>query len=143
MSEKKPLNRKTWLTSGLRRMSYRWPARSEALKLGRVERGMYKCAQCLSTYPKQEIKLDHIQPVVNVATGFTNWDDFIDRLFCEAEGYQILCNQCHDTKTMIEDEMRKLNKSQKREELKLSEKEAKLEAKRLKALEKKESKKHG
>jgi len=99
-------NFKSWLISTLRRASYRWPPRTEAFKAARVERGLYKCEMCTGIFPKKEIKLDHIQPVVPV-TGFTTWDDFINRLFCEASGYQVICETCHSSKTAIERELRK------------------------------------
>ena len=98
---------KTWLTSVLRRASYRWIPRNEALKDARIERGLYRCAMCQGEFKKDEILLDHIVPVVSIKDGFTNWDDFINRMFCPKEGFQCLCGPCHDSKTAIEDELRK------------------------------------
>lgn len=139
MSTEKKFNKKGWITSSLRRMSYRWPPRSAALSAARVERGMYRCNTCQNIFPKSEIKLDHIEPVVSVKDGFTTWDDFINRLLCDQDGYQCLCDQCHDMKTMVEDELRAQYNKERKEQIKLTEREAKLEAKRLKKL----AKKHG
>lgn len=116
-------NLKTWLTRNLRRCSYRWVPRNEALKSARIERGLYKCAMCSGEFRKEDIKLDHIQPVVNIKTGFTTWDEYILRMFCNKDGYQCLCEACHDSKTAIEDELRlkyrqdkkKLDKDEKEE----------------------------
>ena len=113
MDKKKNFNKKTWVTSSLRRMSYRYPPRNEALKNGRVDRGLYKCAMCEGIFHQKEVKIDHVEPVVPF-TGFPmhpltqgpDWTIFMDRLFCDVEGFQLLCDPCHDQKTIIEDTMR-------------------------------------
>lgn len=108
-------NLKSWLTSVLRRASFRWGPRSQCLRNGRVARGLYECTNCKGHFSvsKKEIKVDHIIPVVSITTGFQfrpnglpDWNEFIDRLFCPVEGLQLLCNTCHDSKTQIEDTMR-------------------------------------
>jgi len=43
--------------------------------------------------------VDHIKPVVDPAVGFTTWDDYIERMFCEADNLQVLCKACHDAKS--------------------------------------------
>lgn len=103
----KRVNLKRFLISILRRATYRWPPRSEALKEGRKERNAYECAMCKDIYKNNEIVLDHIKPVVDPKLGFTTWDDYINRMFPEKEGFQVLCSDCHDIKTDLEDEMRK------------------------------------
>ena len=107
-------NLKRFLISILRRATYRWPPRSEALKEGRKDRNSYECAMCKDLYKNNQVVLDHIYPVVDPKTGFTTWDDYIDRMFPEKEGFQVLCSGCHDIKTGLEDEMRKhFNKERK------------------------------
>lgn len=100
-------NLKRFLIPVLRRATYRWPARSEALKDSRKERNSYECAICKDRFKNDEVVLDHIVPVVDPKLGFTDWDDYINRMFPEKEGFQVLCNDCHDIKTELEDEMRK------------------------------------
>lgn len=107
-------NLKRFLISILRRATYRWPPRSEALKEGRKERNTYQCAMCNDMFKNNEIVLDHVKPVVDPKTGFTTWDEYIDRMFPEKQGFQVLCSGCHDIKTELEDEMRKhFNKERK------------------------------
>ena len=106
---KKPINLKTFLLPKLRRISYLWPARKQAKVASRVERGLYKCAICQKLYGPTEISMDHRSPVVDL-TGFVDWNTYIDRLFCEVEGYQALCSTCHDSKTLRENEIRKMIK---------------------------------
>jgi len=103
--EKKP-NRNTFVKGLLRRGSFHWKPRNEALKLARVERGKYKCAMCEELFGPREIQLDHIHPVIDPRKGFTTWDDYIERLYPYEEGWQTLCISCHDNKTRIEDVLR-------------------------------------
>ena len=107
--ERKPKkhNKKTFVTASLRRASLRWPPRNMALKKARVDRGLYRCSMCGESFKKDDIHIDHIEPVISPQHGFQGWDDFIEKLFCEEEQFQILCKYDHDVKTLIEDEMRK------------------------------------
>lgn len=98
---------KKFLIPVLRRATYRWTARSEALKDARKERNTYECAMCNDMFKNNEVVLDHILPVVDPKTGFTNWDDYINRMFPDKTGFQVLCKPCHEVKTSLEDEMRK------------------------------------
>ena len=91
----------------LRRASYRWPPRDEAIRNARVARGFYKCSTCeIDTFKRHEVELDHIEPVIDIKNGFTTWDDYIIKLFPDASHYQVLCKTCHSAKTSIEDTLR-------------------------------------
>jgi hypothetical protein len=103
----------TFIKGLLRRGSFHWRARTEAMTAARVERGKYKCASCQDLFGPKDVALDHIQPVVDPKLGFTTWDDYIARLFCVAEGFQVICNVCHDAKTQVEDAMREHYKAEK------------------------------
>lgn len=105
---------KPFIIQTLRRASYRWPERNEALKAARVDRGLYKCASCEKTYGRKEVHIDHISPVVPV-TGFTSWDLYIERMFCAADQLQILCELCHSVKSLLEREQRKIHKRNNKE----------------------------
>jgi hypothetical protein len=50
----------------------------------------------------KNVFVDHILPIIDPEVGFTSWDDFINRLFCEREGLQCICGDCHDKKTTNE-----------------------------------------
>jgi len=126
-------NLKGWLTSVLRRASFRWGGRSTALKRSRRARGEYECAMCHGIFKSTQIVLDHIVPVVPVVEGFPfrpngkpDWNIFIDRLFCEAEGFQVLCDAgCHSAKTAIEDKLRAEFAKQRRDAIKEEKKKQK------------------
>lgn len=109
----------------LRRASFRWPPRGEALKSARVERGQYRCAGCRGIFKNKEVKLDHIEPVVEIlssvrpSNGETRPIDlasFVRRLFVEASGFQVLCGECHARKTADENTQRKVARQLARKE---------------------------
>ncbi len=100
------MDKKKFLISALRRASYRWPPRSIAMSRARVGYGIYQCEQCQGLLLTNEKKLDHIEPVVDPALGFTTWDSYIDRLFVNETGFQVLCWVCHNEKTGEERDVR-------------------------------------
>lgn len=117
MSDKKKLpNRSTWVKGVLRRASLSWPARAECIRLARVDRGQYKCAMCGEIFKQKEIQVDHINPVVDAVDGFTGWDDYITSLFCDVENLAAVCRNCHDSKTQMEVQMRKMSRAKRKEE---------------------------
>lgn len=98
---------KSFIISALRGATKRWGPRNEAKKEANVRRGFYKCAECKEVVPLKvkrngrmvtNIHIDHIVPMVDPAVGFTNWDEYIERMFCEKDGLQVLCRDCHDVK---------------------------------------------
>lgn len=98
----------SFIRGNLRRTSQKWPPIANALKKARVERGEYLCAECKQIVPAttkvdgkrvKNVHVDHIDPVVDPNIGFVDWNTFIDRMFVEDEGLQVLCNACHTIKT--------------------------------------------
>jgi 5-methylcytosine-specific restriction endonuclease McrA len=63
---------------------------------------LHRCALCKELFPKGQLVADHVDPVVCPEQGFVNWDTYIARMFCEAEGFQAVCVPCHDAKTSRE-----------------------------------------
>jgi hypothetical protein len=96
----------------LRSASQRWPPKFTALAAAKQGKKInpssgrlaehYKCATCNGSFPAKEIQVDHILPVIDPSMGFITWDDVIKRMFCEKEGYQVVCKPCHQTKTNAE-----------------------------------------
>lgn len=100
----------SFIASALRAASYRWPPKYEARKAALVERGIYRCEgykRDAHNVAAKLVNVDHIEPVVDPKTGFTTWDDFIARLFCEKENFQVLCLTCHKNKSKDEKGQRK------------------------------------
>lgn len=113
---------KSFVINTLRRASFRWKPRGESKKRYKVKVGEYstgrakygyKCAACEGIYKSGEIKMDHIDPAVPL-DGWQGFDVFIERLFCDEDGFQALCPGCHDEKTGIEREERKTNRELKK-----------------------------
>lgn len=105
---------KRFIINGLRRMSYKWKPRNEVKKKARIRRGIYLCAGCGGEFPNKEVCLDHVVPVVDPEKGFESWDVYIERMFPEEEGFQVLCSTCHDEKTAKENSTRKSKKRAKK-----------------------------
>jgi len=50
--------------------------------------------------------MDHVVPVVG-PEGFTTFDEYITRLFCNVNGFAAICASCHQVKTQLENEERR------------------------------------
>lgn len=116
---------KSFIISALRSATNRWGPKAEALRRARVKRGEYVCALCNKhmgattwrTYKSGKRKgqpkkvkdaiVDHLQPVVDPDTGFVDWNTYIERMFCEVDGFQVICHDCHERKCAEERELRK------------------------------------
>ena len=106
---------RAWVRSLLRSGSMRWGAKNDALESAAAGRGinphtgrmakLYRCERCGGKSSRAGVQVDHKQPVVPLS-GWVSWDDFINRLFCEVDGYQVLCKRCHDLKTKSENKQR-------------------------------------
>lgn len=109
----------SFIKSGLRALTHRWAPKNRVRTKARIKRGWYLC-QGVGRSPHEvpvsiknnkgkrvnNIQIDHIKPIIPI-TGFTTWDDVIRRLFCDSEGLQLLCLECHKLKTSVEDKQRK------------------------------------
>ena len=89
-----------------------WPPVTLCKQRARIEKGWYKCAECLKAVPgkidgKTNHHADHIEPVVDPHVGFIDWDTVISRMFVEADGLQLLCGSCHKQKTADENAIRR------------------------------------
>jgi len=122
---RKPIDKKAFLIQTLRRASYRWPHRNAVLKRARVARGQYKCELCSAVVDRHNIKMDHIQAVVDPAVGWVSLDVFADRLLCDESGFQAICTSCHDIKTKGENKIRHQTRKEANEARKLARKKAK------------------
>jgi 5-methylcytosine-specific restriction endonuclease McrA len=100
---------RTFIRSALRGAFRRWPPKFDVLKNAATERKTssvtgkmamhYQCALCEKEFPLRSVQVDHVKPIVSLSKGFVSWDDFIDKLFCEAKNLQVLCKPCHSVKT--------------------------------------------
>jgi 5-methylcytosine-specific restriction endonuclease McrA len=99
-----------YIFGALRKIARWHPERRKALKLaevhGSIPKDTYSCAKCDNLFPKTMVQVDHINPVIDPATGFTTWDNYIARLFVTADKLQVLCKGCHKNKTVEENRKR-------------------------------------
>lgn len=96
-----------FITSALRYASRKWPPKFEAIKQsytstrrgksGRLAKH-FRCAGCGGEFVQKHIQVDHIEPIGKSLS----WDEYIEKLFCEAINLQVLCLKCHKIKTKKE-----------------------------------------
>lgn len=114
MSKKKPkYNKEAAIRGALRRAFSRSPIIQEILAESRREVPRYKkdgsrhkknavqrqCQTCNEWVSSSKIAVDHIIPVISVEEGKTDWNSFIERLWCSKDNLARICHSCHDVKT--------------------------------------------
>lgn len=111
----KPWNKNSAIRSSLRRTFSRSPIVRAVMMAHRREvprfnkdgsrhkkdAVQYQCGVCGEWVGSTHVAVDHKDSVIP-ETGFTNWEDFIKRLFCDPSNLQIICSVDHDKKTNAE-----------------------------------------
>jgi len=101
----------SFIKNQLRGASRKWAPIGQVMREANRGRGLYLCAECGFIVPvsikhgrkrTKNVLVDHEPPIVDPNVGFTTWDDCINRMFCEKDGLQVLCKDCHDKKSKIE-----------------------------------------
>jgi 5-methylcytosine-specific restriction endonuclease McrA len=90
----------------------RWAPRFQCLKAASVGKKInwrtsrlaehYLCNSCKKEFPAKMVQVDHIKPLIDPDKGFVNWDTVIDNMFCEKDNLQVLCVDCHKSKSALE-----------------------------------------
>ena len=107
----KPYNDGTWskarmmsfIRSLFRQGSMRWGPKNAAMRRVRAKytgqdkrrKWTYTCEGCSKEFKGSEVKAHHTIPCGELK----DWGDiegFARRLFCEADGFEVLCGGCHD-----------------------------------------------
>jgi 5-methylcytosine-specific restriction endonuclease McrA len=99
----------SFIRSALRQKSRWWKPIGEAkAKAKRSYKGPikrqkfeYQCAECLQWFPDKKINVDHITPAGTLRCA-DDLPGFVERLFCEVDNLQVLCETCHNKKTQSE-----------------------------------------
>lgn len=123
LATKKPKRPYVWVEqreviSALRRVFRRYPPFKECLanakseyfipsKKGKLMRRVHwECAKCKTKVTQKNRDVDHINPVIDPATGFAGYDAYALRLFCALVNLQVLCKPCHKAKSKLENALR-------------------------------------
>jgi hypothetical protein len=109
----KPYNGGTWssskyfgfIRSALRRASVRWAPKSECLKAARKpykgtnrrRKWQYQCASCKEWHKGSDVRVHHLVEC-GTLKAYSDLPAFVERLFCERAGFEVLCTACHGEK---------------------------------------------
>ena len=106
----------SFIRSGLRQKSRFWKPITQCKMANRRtykgpikrQKFEYQCNECKSWFPDKKINVDHIKPAgsLNCANDLPG---FVERLFCEIDNLQLLCETCHNVKTQNEKKWKKIN----------------------------------
>lgn len=91
----------SFIRSALRSAFQKWPPKHDAKAEAKVAYNTYECAKCSGWFANKEVEVDHVDPCGSLKK-FNDLPAFVERMFCEAEGFQVLCKGCHQTKTKAE-----------------------------------------
>lgn len=61
----------------------------------------YQCNICKNWFKETEINVDHIIPA-GALNSYADLAGFVERLFCEVDKLQCVCEKCHNNKTQNE-----------------------------------------
>lgn len=100
----------SFIRSALRKAWLKYPNRYRALNEARlpekvIRKGrrvyVYECNCCKGEFTTSNVVVDHIEPCGRLET-YEDFPSLVSNMFCELEGLQVLCKQCHYEKTMDE-----------------------------------------
>jgi hypothetical protein len=123
----KPYNNKQWTAARYRSFimsalrGARWPIKwaciakqytRDAVVNGRRVK-LHRCPLCQKEVPRGHMQADHIEPVIPIS-GWDSWDGVVSRMFCEADGFQAICKECHKAITNEQNKQRRDNRTTKK-----------------------------
>ena len=99
----------SFIRSALRQKSRWWKPITQCKMLARRDykgplkrqKFEYQCNHCKKWFPEKKINVDHINPAGSLNCA-EDLGPFVERLFCEIDNLQVLCETCHDVKTKLE-----------------------------------------
>lgn len=106
MDNQFPPKLKAYIIAHLRRIGYRNIHRSKAFGEAHIGRAQWRCKKCEKVFSSsKDLHGDHLECVIDPNTGFTTWDDYINRLFLGE--IQAICIVCHKIKSEEENVIRR------------------------------------
>ena len=96
----------SFIRSALRQKSRFWKPITECkFKARRLYKGPnkrqkyeYQCNSCNKWWIEKKINVEHITPAGSLSSS-KDLPGFVERLFCEVDNLQVLCEACHNKKT--------------------------------------------
>lgn len=72
----------------------------------------YKCELCAQHFAGYQMEVDHKDPIipVDMALADMQWDEVVNRMWCEEYGLQCICKPCHNQKCQVENKQRRETK---------------------------------
>ena len=112
----------SFIRSALRQKSRFWKPITECkLKARRLYKGTnkrqkyeYQCNSCKNWFIEKKINVDHIVPAGSLNSA-ADLPGFVERLFCEVDHLQVLCEKCHDKKTKTDKHEKNNSKASRKE----------------------------
>ena len=94
-----------FLRSALRQASIRWPPKADAMRAARRpydganprQKWEYLCADCGAWCMGKNVAAHHVEPCGTLRS-YSDLPAFVRREFCEVDGYEVLCQDCHKDK---------------------------------------------
>lgn len=82
---------KRLIVSALRNLWLKSSNRYEAIKKARIKPAIYLCSNCKKEFKIDQIRIHHKNPIDK----FNDWNEFIEKLFCNSNELECLCSKCH------------------------------------------------
>lgn len=90
------------IRSAFRQRSMFWPPINKCKKNARRpyegenkrRKWEYQCAKCKEWWAEKETVVHHIIPTGELKK-YDDLPGFVERMFCEIEGFEVLCKNCH------------------------------------------------
>lgn len=70
------------------------------------------CSSCGLIEARYKLEVDHVEPLVPLDKSLEDmdWDEVVDRLWCDGSNLAVVCKDCHKSKSKAENKERRLNK---------------------------------
>ena len=90
------------IRAALRNRTRFWKPKLDALKKARRPsqssnkrlKWEFQCCKCKNWFPQKMVEAHHVEPAGKLNSS-DDLKEFVDKLFCEEEGFKIICKPCH------------------------------------------------
>lgn len=80
-----------YIKINLRRIFLMSDTRKDAFNNCKIKRGQYKCFRCGNIFKRTELECHHTAEI----SDSTDWNTYINKLFCDVSELLIVCKLCH------------------------------------------------